>query len=183
MLRVDLIRAVLLAAIPVLWFTHLLAFWQLLIVGTAVGVCSVFFDVSYQSFIPNLVRNDQIGDANSKLETTAQVARIAGPAAAGGLLAAAGRSAAARGDRGDLPAVVLRPDARIKDTEVAKPVEDRRPLVVEIKEGLVWVFRQPLLVRIVLCTGDRQPVRLAGLHDDADARAARTRRSARRSTA
>ena len=45
MLRADLIRAVLLAAIPILWFTHLLAFWQLLVVGTAVGVCSVFFDV------------------------------------------------------------------------------------------------------------------------------------------
>jgi len=151
MLRADLIRAVLLAAIPVLWFTHLLAFWQLLIVATAVGVCSVFFDVSYQSFIPNLVRNDQIGDANSKLETSAQVARIAGPAAAGGLLAllAAPLLLAVTAVTYLLSFFAL---TSIKDTEVAKPVEDRRPLVVEIKEGLSWVFHQPLLVRIVLCT-------------------------------
>jgi len=151
MLRVDLIRAVLLAAIPVLWFTHVLAFWQLLIVATAVGVCSVFFDVSYQSFIPNLVRNDQIGDANSKLETSAQVARIAGPAAAGGLLAllAAPLLLAVTAATYLLSFFAL---TSIRDTEVAKPLEDRRPLVVEIKEGLSWVFHQPLLVRIVLCT-------------------------------
>jgi len=152
MLRVDLIRAVLLAAIPVLWFTHVLAFWQLVVVATAVGVCSVFFDVSYQSFIPNLVRSDQIGDANSKLETSAQVARIAGPAAAGGLLAllAAPVLLAVTAVTYLLSFFAL---TTIRDTEVAKPVEDRRPLVVEIKEGLVWVFHQPLLVRIVLCTG------------------------------
>lgn len=151
MLRADLIRALLLAAIPVLWFTHLLAFWQLVIVATAVGVCSVFFDVSYQSFIPNLVRNDQIGDANSKLETSAQVARIAGPAAAGGLLAllAAPLLLAVTAVTYLLSFFAL---TSIRDTEVAKPVEDRRPLVVAIKEGLSWVFHQPLLVRIVLCT-------------------------------
>lgn len=152
MLRADLIRAILLAAIPILWLTHVLAFWQLLVVGTAVGVCSVFFDVSYQSFIPNLVRGDQIGEANSKLETTAQVARIAGPAAAGGLLAflAAPLLLAATAVTYVLSFLAL---TSIKDTEVQKPVEERRPLLVEIKEGLAWVFRQPLLVRIVLCTG------------------------------
>jgi MFS family permease len=152
MLRADLIRAVLLAAIPILWLTHVLAFWQLLVVGTAVGVCSVFFDVGYQSFIPNLVRGDQIGEANSKLETSAQVARIAGPAAAGGLLAilAAPLLLAATAVTYLLSFLAL---TSIRDTEVAKAREDRRPLVVEIKEGLAWVFRQPLLVRIVLCTG------------------------------
>lgn len=151
MLRVDLIRAILLAAIPVLWLTHVLAFWQLLVVGTAVGVCSVFFDVSYQSFIPNLVRSEQIGDANSKLETSAQVARIAGPAAAGGLLAilAAPLLLAATAVTYLLSFFAL---TSIRDTEVAKPVDTRRPLVVEIREGLSWVFHQPLLVRIVLCT-------------------------------
>ena len=152
MLRVDLIRAVLLAAIPVLWFTHVLAFWQLLVVATAVGVCSVFFDVSYQSFIPNLVRNDQIGDANSKLETSAQVARIAGPAAAGGLLALL-VAPLLLGVTAVTYLLSFFALTSITDTEVAKPVEDRRPLVVEIKEGLSWVFHQPLLVRIVLCTG------------------------------
>ncbi|MEO6532436.1 MAG: MFS transporter [Pseudolysinimonas sp.] len=151
MLRADLARAILMATIPVLWFTHVLAFWQLLVVGTAVGVCSVFFDVSYQSFIPNLVRGDQIGEANSKLETSAEVARIAGPAAAGGLLAilVAPLLLVATSVTYLLSFFAL---TTIKDTEVQKPVEDRRPLAVEIKEGLAWVFRQPLLVRIVLCT-------------------------------
>lgn len=151
MLRADLVRALLLATIPILWLTRLLAFWQLLVVATIVGVCSVFFDVGYQSFIPTLVRSDQIVDANSKLETTAQVARIAGPAAAGGLLAVLvaplllGVTAATY----LLSFFAL---TSITETEVAKPVEDRRPLVTEIKEGLAWLFSQPLLVRIVMCT-------------------------------
>jgi predicted MFS family arabinose efflux permease len=151
MLRADLIRAMLLAVIPILWATHVLAFWQLLVVATAVGVCSVFFDVSYQSFIPNLVRNDQIGDANGKLETSAQVARIAGPAAAGGLLAilAAPLLLGVTAITYLFSFLAL---STIRDTEIAKPADDRRPLVVEIKEGLAWVFRQPLLVRIVLGT-------------------------------
>lgn len=151
MLRADLVRAVLLTSIPILWFTHVLAFWQLLVVATAVGVCSVFFDVSYQSFIPNLVRNDQIGDANGKLETSAQVSRIAGPAAAGGLLAilAAPLLLGVTAITYLFSFLAL---STIRDTEVAKPAEDRRPLTVEITEGLAWVFRQPLLVRIVIAT-------------------------------
>jgi len=151
MLRADLVRVVLLAAIPILWFTHLLAFWQLLVVATAVGVCSVFFDVSYQSFIPNLVQADQIGEANSKLETSAQLARIAGPAAAGGLLAilAAPLLLGVTALTYLFSFIAL---TTIRDTEIAKLVEERRPLVVEVREGLAWVFRQPLLVRVVLCT-------------------------------
>lgn len=151
MLRADLARAILLALVPVLWFTGVLQFWQVLVIATAVGVCSVFFDVSYQSFIPLLVKGEQVADANGKLETTAQVARIAGPAGAGGLLAilAAPLILAVTAITYLLSFVAL---ATVRDTETPAPKADRRPLVVEIREGLVWVFRQPLLVRIVLCT-------------------------------
>ncbi|MFC5501243.1 MFS transporter [Lysinimonas soli] len=151
MLRADLVRAVLLALVPVLWFTQVLAFWQLLVIGTAVGICSVFFDVGYQSFIPTLVRREQIAEANGKLETTAQIARIAGPAAAGGLLTilAAPLLLAVTAVTYLASFFAL---TTIADTETPKPAAERRPLAIEIREGLVWVFRQPLLVRIVLCT-------------------------------
>ncbi|ABY22910.1 spectinomycin-efflux protein [Renibacterium salmoninarum ATCC 33209] len=41
---------------------------------------------------------------------------------------------------------------RTKVSEQAQPKADRRPLVVEIKEGLVFVAKHALLRRIVICT-------------------------------
>jgi len=152
MLVVDLARALLLAAIPVLWLAGVLAFWQLLLIATLVGTLSVFFDVAYQSYVPLIVRREQIALANGRLETTAQASGIAGPALGGGLIAIVAAPLTLFITAGTylLSFVAL---ATNRDAETRKPKEERRPLVVEIKEGLVWVFRQPLLVRIVLCTG------------------------------
>ncbi len=151
MLTVDITRAVLLAAIPVLWLTGVLAFWQLVVIATAVGTLSVFFDVAYQSFVPLIVAKDRIAPANGRLETSSQVASLAGPAIGGGLLAILAAPLALFVTAGTYLLSFLALTS-IRDQEVPKPNEDRRPLVVEIKEGLVWVFRQDLLVRIVLCT-------------------------------
>src|ERR1700712_150114 len=82
----DVVRFAALAVIPILWYTHLLEIWQLIIVVAIVGVASVFFDVAYQSYLPLLVKPEQVGPANSNLEATAQVSRVGGPAIAGVLL-------------------------------------------------------------------------------------------------
>jgi hypothetical protein len=151
MLWADLARAVALTAIPVLYFTGLLDIWQLILVGAVVGVANVFFDVAYQSYLPAIVAPEQLGEGNSKLETTAQLARVGGPAVSGALLTVV------------RPAVIIGIDAltfllsfvalsTIRDHEVPKPVADRRGLVVEIREGMAFVAREPLLRRIVLTT-------------------------------
>jgi MFS family permease len=152
MLRADLARGLIVLALPILWLTGVLQFWHLLIGATLVGALSVFFDVAYQSYVPLIVAKEQIAPANGRLETSAQVARIAGPALGGGLLAVLSAPIVLFGTAATylLSFVAL---TTIRDSEVAKPKSDRRPLRIEIKEGLVWVFRQPLLVRIVLCTG------------------------------
>ena len=51
----DVGRALLLASIPVAYWLDVLTIWQLYVVGFAVGVLTVFFDVSYQSYLPSLV--------------------------------------------------------------------------------------------------------------------------------
>ena len=48
-------------------------------VGFLVGICTVFFDVSYQSYLPSLVERDQLIDGNSKLEISRSAAQIGGP--------------------------------------------------------------------------------------------------------
>jgi len=151
MLIADLARAIVLASIPIMFFAGVLTIWQLMVVGAIVGVASVFFDVAYQSYLPVLVDLKQLGEGNSKLETTGQLARVTGPALAGALLAIV------------RPAVLIGLDAvtfllsfialsTIRDHEVPKPIADRRPLVTEIKKGMVFVVQEPLLRRIVLTT-------------------------------
>lgn len=152
MILADVVRAVALALLPVFWFAGVLDFAHLLVVATIVGVATVFFDVSYQSYIPVLVPRDAIADANSKLEGTAQVARVGGPAIAGGLLAVLQAPLLLVGTAATyvVSFVAL---LTIRDTEVPKPRADRRPLVTEIREGVAFVVREPLLHRIVLTTG------------------------------
>jgi MFS family permease len=148
MIAADLVRAVTLAAVPTLWFAGALEVWHLYVVGAVVGVATVFFDVSYQSYVPILLPGSQVGSGNSKLEVTAQIARIGGPGLAGALLTIVSAP------------VLLIVDAvsyvfsafaiwRVRDTEVAPDPAEREPLVKEIGEGIGFVFRHPLIRRIV----------------------------------
>ncbi|MFZ7087209.1 MFS transporter [Curtobacterium sp. RRHDQ10] len=151
MLTADLLRAVLLATVPVAWLLGVLTIWHLMVVAALVGAATVFFDVAYQSYPPRIVPAAILHDANGKLEGSQQVARVGGPAASGALLAVLE------------PAVVVGIDAlsflvsfvslsTIRDDESPKPKHERLPLVTEIREGLAFVVRQRLLVRVVMTT-------------------------------
>ena len=148
MIAADLVRAVALAAIPALWFAQSLQMWHVYVVAAVLGVATVFFDVSYQSYPPILLSGPQIGAANSRLEATAQIARIGGPGLVGALLAVVS------------PPVLLLADgvsylvsafalSRVHDTEQPSDPEQRQSLPKEIGEGLRFVFGHPLIRRIV----------------------------------
>src|SRR5260221_4477508 len=53
-----------------LWATHTLRLWHLLVLQFAIGICTVFFDVAYQSYLPSLVEREQLIEGNSKLQLT-----------------------------------------------------------------------------------------------------------------
>jgi MFS family permease len=82
----DLGRAVALAAIPaaVLWGG--LRMWLLLLVSFVVGSFGTVFSVAYQSFLPSVVPRKSLVEGNSKLQTTAAVAQVAGPGLGGALV-------------------------------------------------------------------------------------------------
>ena len=151
MIAADLVRAVVLAFIPALWFLGVLAMWHVYVVAVIVGVATVFFDVSYQSYVPILVRDRLVADANSKLEASAQVARIGGPAIGGALLTII-----------TAPLIVLATSIgyvfslgfllRIKDAEEPAPRAERRSLWREIGEGIGFVWRHELIRRITANT-------------------------------
>jgi len=82
----DLGRAAALASIPLAYAVDALTIWQLYTVGFVTGTLTVFFDVSYQSYLPSLVERDQLVEGNSKLEVSRSGAQLAGPAVAGALI-------------------------------------------------------------------------------------------------
>ena len=75
----DLGRALLLTSVPVAYALDVLTIWQLYGVGFAFGVLTVFFDVSYQSYLPSLVARDELVEGNSKLEVSRSAAQLSGP--------------------------------------------------------------------------------------------------------
>jgi MFS family permease len=152
MIWADAVRAVAIAAIPVLWMLGALHIVQLYAIAFVIGIATVFFDVSYQSVIPSLVRTTQIAEANGKLQATQQVAQLAGPAFAGGLISLVTAPFAmvvtAFTYAASFVALLL-----TRDHEVPRPAHEHEPMLREIGEGLRWVFGNRYLRRIVGTTG------------------------------
>jgi hypothetical protein len=65
-----------------------LELWQLYGIVAVVGVGAVFFDLSYLSYLPSLVRHEHLVEGNSKLAVSASVAEVGGPGLAGLLVQA-----------------------------------------------------------------------------------------------
>ncbi|WP_026552511.1 MFS transporter [Arthrobacter sp. H20] len=151
MIAADLVRMVAMLAVPLLWWLDVLGIWHLCAVAGVVGIATVFFDVAYQSYVPVLVRGDQVPSANSKLESTAQISRLGGPAAAGGLLQIVSTPLLFLGQSvGYLVSAVFL--VLTQDQEQRSPAADRLPIAAEIKEGLVFVVRHQLIRRVAACT-------------------------------
>ncbi|MGW1058182.1 MFS transporter [Micromonospora rubida] len=149
MISTDFVRAVVLVSIPLAWSAGLLTIWWLYAAALIHGILSVFFDVSYVSYLPFLVGRANVVEGNSKLSAIRSVTTIGGPSIAGPLVGWLGApvtllvSAAGMGVSG-LLAIGIR-------KREPKPEATQRPrLVREIKEGLEFVLRQPALRAVML---------------------------------
>ena len=152
MIAGDLARAILLGSVPFAWWMGWLSMPQLYLVGLGTGLATVFFDVAYQSYLPDLVDQDDISEGNAKLQASQSVAMIGGPAMAGGLIKLMGAPLTIAIDALSFlcSAFFIR---RIDHLDTPPPRENRRSLAVEIREGLAFVLKNPLLWRITASTG------------------------------
>lgn len=148
----DLARAALLLTVPLAFAGGWLGMWQLYVVAFLTGCFTVFFDVANQSYLPELVQSEQIGEGNAKLQASQQVAIVSGPALAGQLvrLVPSPFVLAVTAVAMALSSVLV---SRIRHQEPDPDPGARRPLRTEIGEGLSFVLGHPLLRRIVMCTG------------------------------
>jgi MFS family permease len=146
-------RAVALGSVPLAYALGGLTLGQLYVVGFVVGVFTVFFDVSYQSYLPSLVDRDRLVEGNAKLELSRAGADVAGPTIAGALVGALTASYAVLVDAISfvVSALLL---MSIRKTEAAPvAVQERRSMRSEIATGLRYTWHHPLMRPLVLQIG------------------------------
>lgn len=153
MIAADLGRLLALGSIPVAEALGELTLVQLYITTFVAGLLTVFFDVAYQSYLPSLVGSEHVVEGNAKLGGSAQVAQVAGPSLAGGLVQAIGGPYAVAVDA----ASFLVSGAAVTSIRAREAAPPRRPAGVahfgrEIGEGLRFVSREPIIRAITLTT-------------------------------
>ena len=140
----DLGRALVLATIPLAAWLGRLHIVQVYIVALAVSILTIIFNVAYQSYLPRLVRKDELLEGNSKLAASAAVAEFGGFSIAGWLVQALTAPMTILIDAGSfvVSAVTL---GLIRAREPVARAVERQTMLGEISEGLHMVLRHPLL--------------------------------------
>ena len=150
----DASRAVLLSLIPILWATHTLRLWHLLVLQFVIGICTVVFDVAYQSYLPSLIDREQLVEGNAKLQLTVSVAQVAGPGGAGVLIAAVTAPYAIIADAASFVVSTMFM-LRMRHREVLPEHvagEPKPKMWPQLKEGVRWVVGHRWLRSIAACT-------------------------------
>lgn len=153
MIGCDVGRLSLLAVIPIAYQWDVLSIGLLGALAFLSGLLTVLFNVCYQTYLPRVVHEAHLVDANSKVALSTEVAELVGPSTSGLLvgLVGAARTFLASGlaylisaaallmMRGGVPGPA-------KDEE-----EDDAPLRVQIMGGLKFIRHHPIL-RSILAT-------------------------------
>src|SRR5947199_113081 len=85
MIAADLGRATLLASIPLAYAFDALTMEQLYVVAFLTGILSICFEVAYQSYLPSLIKREELLEGNSKLKASDSAADVGAFGAACGL--------------------------------------------------------------------------------------------------
>jgi MFS family permease len=148
-------RMVTLASIPVTYFLSTLTLNQLFAVAAVNGVFTVFFEISYQSYLPVLIDRVDLVEGNAKLQASASGAQVVGPGIAGIVYQLIGGALTIAVDAVGYLASVLALFSIRKNEQ--KRTIDPQPngtsnFFAEMREGVSIVFRNSILWRLMSCT-------------------------------
>ena len=154
MMWCDVGRFLLLASIPLATLPGLrITYPHLLVVALLTGVLTVFFDVAYQSYLPVLLDKEELIDGNGKLGTTQSFAQFAGPSIGGGLVGLLGGARAVAVDAASYVVSAISLFLIRKQEPEPQPRHADQRIRDDIKEGLHFVVKHPILRQVVACTG------------------------------
>jgi MFS family permease len=168
MIAANIGRAVSLGMVPLVWvlgggagfksaFSNFNPFnlYTLYIIAFFVGLFGVFFDISYQAYLPSLVDRDQLVEGNSKLQMSQSTAQAAGPTISTStikLVTIPASPIVCLGDAIGFSASALFLRQIDKEEPMPKIVADRPSFTNQIREGLMVVFRDSRLTSIAAST-------------------------------
>jgi len=148
----DLGRGAIVATIAGMALARVLAIPYLYALAFLTGVLTVFFDVSYQAYLPVLVDRKQLVEGNSKLEASNATAAVGGPVLAGLVIQAISAAAAMAFDAFTF-LVSAGTLVRIRKVEPPKEALVHGSVLQDVKEGLAVIFHDRRLWSIAGCTG------------------------------
>ncbi|HEU5349276.1 MAG TPA: MFS transporter [Ktedonobacterales bacterium] len=152
MIVCDIGRAVAMGSIPVAVALGHLSLAQLYIVSAVEGTLFVFFNIAEVACLPRVVAKEQLPAASAQNAVTDGTSALIGPAMGGALFGIASMFpflADAISYAISVVTLFLIP-ARFQGE---RNMVARRSLRDEIAEGLVWLWRQPLIRTIAVLTG------------------------------
>ncbi|WP_371679401.1 MFS transporter [Streptomyces sp. NBC_01276] len=145
MLWTNLVRMVLVALVPLLHWLDALDMPVLLVCACAIGVASVLFDVSWMPFVPTLVKDPRhYVEAGAKMGVSSSAADVAGPGLAGVLVSVLTAPVALLVDAASYLVSALSL-LLIRTPEPRPAPTAERHVLGELRDGLRWVLRQPVL--------------------------------------
>lgn len=143
LIAADAGRAMALISIPLAAALGMLHIQQLYIVALLVSVGSVFFDVAYPSYVPTLLRREELVEGNAKLESSAALAEVSGWGIAGVLVQIAGAPLAILVDAVTFVVSAISIGAiRAREPQPAAEHE-RRSMAHDVAQGLRFVIADP----------------------------------------
>lgn len=145
MLATNMFRAVLIGLIPVLHWLDVLNMPVLLVIACALGTASCLFDVSWMPFVPTLVKDPKhYVEANAKMGISQSVSDVAGPGMAGVLVSVLTAPVALIVNAGSylFSTFML---LLVRTREAVPEPGVKRHVWRELREGIEWVFRKPIL--------------------------------------
>lgn len=146
MLACDVVSLAAMASVPISGWAGVLSIGQVLAVALVGGASSVVFTTAYQVYLPSLVDEAHLTEANAKLTGATSAMQIGGPGLAGVIAQLAGGATGLLADAASFAVsfvcLALNPASPARTQETGdKP----RALVDETLEGLRFLFRDPLL--------------------------------------
>jgi MFS family permease len=149
MIAVDLLRAGVIALIPLLSVLDVLEVWHIYLIGFMSSTLTIFFEASEFAAIPSLVGQDDLVTANGRIQASYSGAAVAGPLLAGLLLAVVKIETVFLVDA--LSFVVSAYSLGLVSVSFNKEqAEERQPSTIrsDVAEGLRYVLRHPVLRNI-----------------------------------
>lgn len=140
MIGTELVQAVLLLAVPVLWWLDVLSMAALMVIVFAYGTAAVVNMAAEMSFLPRLLAPGQLQPAHARIDGADAVSSTAGPALGGLLVSTIGAPLAVLVDS----VTYLYSAFTLSRIEVDEPPPrsgvTARSLVADVVEGVRWAY-------------------------------------------